>query len=72
MNYVLDSSLSKFKTDFSFGIEYVNVVSSYAVEYGLSSYDSAYLELAIRKKARIGTLDDNLLKACVRAGLQTI
>ena len=63
---------SRFNTDFSFGIEFVNAVTSHAAEYGLSSYDSAYLELAVRKEAQVGTLDENLSKACIKAGILTI
>jgi predicted nucleic acid-binding protein len=43
-----------------------------ACEYSLTSYDAAYLELAIRTQAVVGTLDDDLKKACVKAGLQTL
>jgi predicted nucleic acid-binding protein len=43
-----------------------------AREYGLSSYDAAYLELAIRTQAVVATLDDDLKGACVKAGLQTL
>ena len=63
---------SKFNTDFAFGMEYANTVTTLATEYDLSSYDAAYLELAIRKEAQVGTLDNNLLKACVKASLQII
>ena len=63
---------SKFNTDFSFGAEYANSITDLASKYGLSSYDAAYLELGIRREAAIGTLDDNLFKACIETGLQTI
>ena len=63
---------SKFDTDFSYGSVYAASVTALAVEYSLSSYDSAYLELAIRRDAVVGTLDDNLAKACIMAGLRTI
>ena len=63
---------SKFNTDFSFGCEYAASVTVLATKYGLSSYDAAYLELGIRKKAIIGTLDGNLSEACAKAGLQWI
>jgi len=63
---------SKFNTDVAFGMEYANSVTTLATEYDLSSYDAAYLELAIRKDAQVGTLDNNLLKACAGANLQTI
>ncbi len=34
-----------------------------AVEHGLSGYDAAYLELAIRKSLPLATLDEDLQKA---------
>jgi predicted nucleic acid-binding protein len=43
-----------------------------AREYGLTAYDAAYLELAIRTQALVATLDDNLKEACIKAGLQTL
>ena len=63
---------SKFNTGFSFGMGYANNVAIIAGDYDLSSYDAAYLELASRKQASIGTLDDNLRKACTKAGLKVI
>jgi len=63
---------SKFITDLSFGTGYANSITVLASGYGLSSYDAAYLELAIRKEAAVGTLDNNLLKACIKAGIQTV
>jgi predicted nucleic acid-binding protein len=39
-----------------------------AIKYGLTSYDAAYLELAIRKKLPLATLDVVLSNACVAAG----
>ena len=63
---------SKLNTDLSFGTVYANSITALASGYSLSSYDAAYLELAIRKEAAVGTLDKNLLKACVKAGIQTI
>jgi predicted nucleic acid-binding protein len=40
-----------------------------AVTYRLTSYDAAYLELAMRKKLPLATLDDELRKACISAGV---
>ena len=39
-----------------------------AVTYRLTSYDAAYLELAIRKKLPLATLDTELISACKSAG----
>ena len=40
-----------------------------AVDYGLSGYDAAYLELAIRKGLPLATLDEDLQKAAQAAGV---
>jgi predicted nucleic acid-binding protein len=41
-----------------------------AVDHGLSGYDAAYLELAIRKGLPSATLDEDLQKAARAAGVQ--
>ena len=41
-----------------------------AREYGLSAYDAAYLELAIRCAAPLAGLDGKLRKAAQRAGVE--
>ena len=38
--------------------------------YGLSSYDAAYLELAMREGLPLATLDDALTKAAKKAGVK--
>ncbi|MEI6730806.1 MAG: type II toxin-antitoxin system VapC family toxin [Pseudomonadota bacterium] len=43
-----------------------------AVTYGLTGYDAAYLELAIRKNLPIATLDDELRKAAQKAGVELL
>jgi predicted nucleic acid-binding protein len=40
-----------------------------AIEHGLSGYDAAYLELAIRKGLPLATLDEDLQKAAQAAGV---
>jgi predicted nucleic acid-binding protein len=40
-----------------------------ATVYHLTSYDAAYLELALRRNMPLATLDDELLAACKAAGL---
>lgn len=39
-------------------------------EYGLSAYDAAYLELALRHAAPLATLDKKLVKAANKAGVK--
>ena len=43
---------------------------SLAKAYRLSSYDAAYLELALRKGLPLATLDKDLLKAAKRSGIE--
>ena len=50
--------------------ESVNNVLPLARDYGLSAYDAAYLELAIRHDVPLATLDRNLQKAAKRAGIR--
>ena len=50
--------------------ESVNNVLPLARDYGLSAYDAAYLELAIRHSVPLATLDRNLQKAAKRAGIR--
>lgn len=38
--------------------------------YSLSSYDAAYLELALREGLPLATLDKQLIKAARKAGLE--
>lgn len=40
-----------------------------ATKYGLSSYDAAYLELAIRLRLPLATNDGALVAAATRAGI---
>lgn len=43
-----------------------------AVDYGLTAYDAAYLELAQRRKLPLATLDDDLRKAAKKAKVKLI
>lgn len=38
-------------------------------EHGLTAYDAAYLDLALRKNLRLASLDDALIKAARKAGV---
>ncbi len=46
-----------------------NRILSLSRAYGLSSYDAAYLELAIREGIPLATLDKNLRKAALNASV---
>jgi predicted nucleic acid-binding protein len=40
--------------------------------HGLSSYDAAYLELALRRNLPLASLDDDLRKAAIKLGMQVL
>jgi len=47
-----------------------NRMLTLARAYKLSSYDAAYLELAIREALPLATLDKNLVKAAIKADIE--
>ena len=50
--------------------ESVSNILLLAREYGLSAYDAAYLDVAIRHGASLATLDGKLQKAGQKAGIE--
>ena len=61
-----------FSTETSFGDEYTVQILDLAGLYGLGAVEAAYLELAIRNKAKLGTLNGKLKTACQKAGIETL
>ncbi|GBR76393.1 virulence associated protein C (VapC)-like PIN domain [Candidatus Termititenax persephonae] len=61
-----------FSTDSSFGGAYTEKLLEITKTYDLTAYDAAYLELARRKNATVGTLDDRLKAACLQAKLAVL
>ena len=47
-------------------------VHALALQYRLTSYDAAYLELAQRRNLPLATLDDELREACQAAGVTVL
>ena len=47
-------------------------VHQLAVRYRLTSYDAAYLELALRRALPLATLDNELVAACRLAGVPVL
>ena len=43
-----------------------------AVTYRLTSYDASYLEVAVRKKLPLATLDNELIAACKASGVTVL
>lgn len=50
----------------------MNEIADLALEHGLSVYDAAYLELAIRKRLPLASRDASLNKAAKRVGVKTL
>lgn len=47
------------------------ILDELASRYALSAYDAAYLELALRRRLPLATLDEALLAALAKAGVAT-
>lgn len=60
------------RTDSDLGSDIIRRLHGLAEEYSLSAYDAAYLELAQRKDLGLATLDQPLIKAARRAGVNVV
>jgi len=54
------------------GVDYSKKIMRISIDYNLSSYDAAYLELAERKNSVLCTLDDGLIVAAKKYGVKVI
>ncbi len=63
----LDIRLDRYRQGTNFGADY-----KLAVQYRLTGYDAAYLELAIRKGLPLASLDEDLNKSALKAGVQLV
>ena len=59
------------RTDKTENMEYVRRLCEITRLYGLSAYDASYLELAVRQRAALATLDGQLLDAAKKSGIET-
>ena len=50
---------------FSSSAESLYFISKLALSHNITSYDAAYLELAIRLNAKVATFDQKLIRACI-------
>jgi len=57
------------KTDSEYGYEFSMKIFQLTQLYNISSYDAAYLELSVRKKAKLMTLDNDLIIAAKKIGI---
>lgn len=59
----------KLETDYESGADFSKKIFEISQLYSVSSYDAVYLELSLRKKGRLMTLDRELIDAAVKIGL---
>jgi len=59
----------KFETDSEYGIDFSKRIFELTQLYTISSYDAVYLELSIRTKAKLATLDDELIITAKKIGI---
>jgi predicted nucleic acid-binding protein len=67
-NFLTNISALNIITDMEGTDHILGDVHQLAVTYRLTTYDAAYLELTLRKNLALATLDDDLRKACLKAG----
>jgi predicted nucleic acid-binding protein len=65
-------SAYNFSTDVNYGAEHTVMILELVQNYNINANNAAYLELAIRKKASLGTLSNELNAASIKAGLQIL
>ncbi|MDR2186492.1 MAG: type II toxin-antitoxin system VapC family toxin [Azonexus sp.] len=58
------------RTDSATSAQALSAILQLARRFKLSSYDAAYLELAMREALPLATLDDDLRRAAQRAGVE--
>lgn len=61
-----------FQTDMALDADSIGRLHTLAIEYDLSAYDAAYLELAQRRTLGLATVDRRLRSAAQRAGVKTV
>ncbi len=62
-------SRMRIETDSEYGFIFSREIFDLSQQYNLSSYDSVYLELAMRKKCTLMTLDKELIAAAKVIGI---
>ncbi|MDR2094844.1 MAG: type II toxin-antitoxin system VapC family toxin [Treponema sp.] len=65
-------SAYNFSIDVNYGAEYTAMILELVQNYSIGANNAAYLELAIRKKARLGTLSKELSAASIKAGIKIL
>jgi predicted nucleic acid-binding protein len=60
------------KTDDGTALRALREITDLAREHGLTSYDTAYLELAIRRGATLATLDGDLPRSARSVGVASV
>jgi predicted nucleic acid-binding protein len=65
-------SAYNFTTDVNYSAEHTATILELVQNYNINANNAVYLELAIRKKAYLGTLSNELSAASIKAGIQVL
>ncbi|HNR88528.1 MAG TPA: type II toxin-antitoxin system VapC family toxin [Spirochaetota bacterium] len=60
----------KLEIDYSIGIDFSKEIIRLTQSYNLSSYDAAYIELAMRKKAHLMSFDKEVIASAKSIGIE--
>lgn len=67
-----DFESMELEVDHEAGMRAFQEIYGLCQEFGLTAYDAVYLELAMRKGAVLATLDQELRRAAVKAGVPVV
>ena len=70
--FIAELKSLKISADEESGARVLTDVHRVAIAYRLTSYDAAYLELAMRRRLPLATLDDDLIRASKIAGVAVV
>jgi predicted nucleic acid-binding protein len=72
MQFVARLGMTNIEDDYEFAARAFDHILPLSHRYGLTSYDAAYLELALRRQLPLATLDDQLRAAAQQVGIPVL
>ena len=70
--FIAQIGVMDFEVDNESASRAFNHILALCRDYGLTAYDAAYLDLALRRRLPLASLDDELRAAAKKAGVQVI
>jgi predicted nucleic acid-binding protein len=71
-DFIVELQALRISADVESAARVFGAVHGLALAYRLTSYDAAYLELALRRRLPLATLDDDLIRASKAAGVTVL